>query len=113
MLSGFKAASFTLAWPPAIASLRPVLPHRRIVLTTMLGTGGGTPSFPFLGAEIQRWATGESRCMAKQLEPGTLAYREYELFVPNEPDATVAITLGDLEQDSPAARFARKTRATH
>jgi len=56
--------------------------------------------------------------MAKDLEPGTLAhgaraYREYELFVPNAPDATVAITLGDLEQDTPAARFARKSGATH
>ena len=51
--------------------------------------------------------------MANELEPGTLAYREYELFVPNAPDATVAITLGDLEQDTPAARFARKTGATH
>ncbi|WIM09299.1 hypothetical protein [Enhydrobacter sp.] len=51
--------------------------------------------------------------MPDHLEAGTLARRTYELFLPNATDASVAITLGDMAHDSPAASFARHSGATH
>jgi hypothetical protein len=50
--------------------------------------------------------------MPEHLEPGTLAYCEYGLFLPNTADATIAFTLGDMDHESAEARFARSLGAT-
>jgi hypothetical protein len=50
--------------------------------------------------------------MPEDLEAGTLAYRKYELLLPNASGATIAITLGDMAHESTVASFARNSGAT-
>jgi hypothetical protein len=56
--------------------------------------------------------TGKAQNMPENLEPGTLAYSKYELFLPNTSAASIAVTLQDMTHDSAASQFARSRGAT-
>lgn len=47
------------------------------------------------------------------LETGMVASSQYELLLPNKPPARIVVTLGDLQDESAAAQFARSNGATH
>ena len=47
------------------------------------------------------------------LETGMVAWSQYELLLPNKPPARIVVTLGDLQDESPAAQVARSSGATH
>ena len=47
------------------------------------------------------------------LETGMVAWSQYELLLPYAPPARIVVTLGDLQDQSPDAQFARSSGATH
>ena len=50
--------------------------------------------------------------MSAPLDAGTLACRKYDLLLPSASEASIAITLGDMAQDSPSCRYACDSGAT-